>query len=87
MKDNPSVPLSVSVTYLPDQLVFDLKNAVTQTATISGPAVLKRGTVLGMITRNRKPSEDAVNAAAPNATPAILLSFSLLAFARTNVEG
>ena len=51
VRDNQSIPLAAEYTYLPDQLVFDLKNAVTSTITVAGgPAVLQRGTVLGMMT-------------------------------------
>ena len=51
VRDNQSIPLTVEYTYLPDQLVFDLKNCVTASVTVAGgSAVLQRGTLLGMAT-------------------------------------
>ena len=50
VRDNQSIPLALGETYLPDQLVYDLKFVVTQTVTISDTSILQRGTVLGMIT-------------------------------------
>ena len=49
--DNPSLPVSTALAYLPDQLIYDLKNGVTMNINVAaGSAVFARGTVMGMIT-------------------------------------
>jgi hypothetical protein len=49
--DNPFVPGAVGASYTPDQLIAGDLKLVTQPITLTGGAALKRGTILGQITR------------------------------------
>lgn len=48
--DNPWSPGMQSSTYVPDQLIANNLQLVTDTVTVSGTAPLVRGTVLGQVT-------------------------------------
>jgi len=45
--DNPQQPGIQAQVFVPDQLIVDARNLVTQPILVAGAAVLKRGTVLG----------------------------------------
>lgn len=48
--DNPYQPAAFAETYIPDQLIAGNKKLVTKNGTVSGSAVLQRGTVMGQQT-------------------------------------
>lgn len=48
--DNPQQPAIIAYAYIPDQLIAGELKIVSDNATITGGAALKRGTVLGQIT-------------------------------------
>lgn len=48
--DNPQLPGAYDYVYSPDQLIAGNLKIVTDTATITGAAALKRGAVLGKVT-------------------------------------
>jgi hypothetical protein len=48
--DNPSLPMSAAETYIPDQLIAGSKKLITGNITVTGNAVLSRGSVLGQVT-------------------------------------
>ena len=48
--NNPWIPGKVSDAFIPDQLIAGELKLVTDTVQVGGSAVLKRGTLLGMIT-------------------------------------
>lgn len=93
--DNPGQPFISAETYIPDQLIAGNMKLVTDTVTIGGAVVLKRGSVLGQIGQGTIAASSgkayATNtvlfAAVPTATDTLTIAGTAITFVAANPTG
>ena len=67
--NNPSIPLSIAETYIPDQLIAGAEKLITQNIVLAGgQGVVARGTVLGVSSTSTAPTSVAASGNTGNGT-------------------